>query len=123
MESADRNAKDLQKTPLPAVNAISPLVKLHSRAPPSATPRTRAVECYRCGEPHLATECRHKDSECKNCKKKGHLACVCRSKKAETSRPSQNTRKQGEPIPSTLTQWLLQIQQIQMTLTLLLTPC
>ena len=93
MESADRNAKDLQKTPLRGVNAISPLVKLHSRAPPSATPRTRAVECYRCKGPHLATECQHKHSECKNCKKKGHLARVCRSKKAEPSRPSQKHKK------------------------------
>ena len=40
MESADRNGKDLQKTLLPAVNAISPLVKPYSRARPSATPHT-----------------------------------------------------------------------------------
>ena len=91
MESADRNAKDLQKTPLPAVNTISPMVK--PRAPPSVTPHTRAVECYRCGGPHFATECLHKDSECKNCKKKGHLARVCRSKKAKTNRPSQRHKK------------------------------
>ena len=91
MKSADCNAKDLQKTPLPAVNTISPLVK--PRAPPSVTPRTRAVECYRCGGPHFATECLHKDSECKNCKKKGHLAHVCCSKKAETNRPSQRHKK------------------------------
>ena len=91
MESADRNAKDLQKTLLPAVNAISPMVK--PRVPPSATPRTRVVECYRCGGPHFATECLHKDSECKNCKKKEHLAHVCHSKKAETNRPSQRHKK------------------------------
>ena len=62
MESADRNAKDLQKTQLPVVNALSPQMKPHSRAPPQtsgAIPYTRAVECYRCGGPHLATKCQH----------------------------------------------------------------
>ena len=93
MESADRNSKDLQRTPLAAVNTVSPLVKLHSIAPPSATPLKRAVECYCCGGPHFATECQLKDSECKNCKKKGHLARVCRSKKAENSRPPQKCKK------------------------------
>ena len=63
------------------------------RAPRSVMPRTRAVECYRCGGPHFATECLHKDAECKNYKKKGHLARVCRSKKAETNRPSQRHKK------------------------------
>ena len=73
MESADCNAKDLQKTQLPAVNALFSQVKPHSRAPPQALgamPRTKAVECYHCGGTHFATECQHKDTECKFCKKK-----------------------------------------------------
>ena len=52
MESADRKAKDLQKTQLSAVNALLPQVKPDSRAPPQASgamSRTKAVECYRCG--------------------------------------------------------------------------
>ena len=96
MESTDRNAKDLQKIQLPAVNAILPRVKPHSRALPQASgamPRTKAVECYRCSGTHFATECQHKDTECKFCKKKGHLARVCRSKKAETNRPPQQRKK------------------------------
>ena len=97
MESADRNARDLQKTQLPAVNVLSPQAKPPSRAPPpqasGATSRTRAVECYRCGGPHFATDCQHKDTECKSCKKKGHLACVCRGKKTETNRPPQQHKK------------------------------
>ena len=54
VESADRNAKDLQKTQLPAVNALSPQAKSHSRAPPQAsgaTPCMRALECYGCSGP------------------------------------------------------------------------
>ena len=95
-ESADRNAKDLQKTQLPAVNALSPQPKPHSRAPPQAsgaTSHTRVVECYCCGGPHLATECQHKDTECKFCKKKGYLACMCHSKKADANRPPQQCKK------------------------------
>lgn len=58
----------------------------------------RGATCYRCGEDHLATDCRFKDSECHFCKKKGHLAnCkVCRSKvKAAKAKPGQGTSKQG----------------------------
>ena len=53
------------------------------------------ITWYRCGGNHLATVCRHKDTECGFCRKKGHLACVCRAKRRaqETSMPSQNTRK------------------------------
>ena len=53
------------------------------------------ITCYRCGGNHLAKVCRHKDTECGFCRKKGHLARVCRAKRRaqETSMPSQNTRK------------------------------
>ena len=53
------------------------------------------ITCYRCGGNHLANVCRHKDTECGFCRKKGHLARVCRAKRRaqETSMPSQNTRK------------------------------
>ena len=30
--------------------------------------------CYRCGGPHLAPACKFINSECKFCKKKGHIA-------------------------------------------------
>ena len=51
------------------------------------------IACYRCGGNDLANVCRHKDTECGFCRK-GHLARVCRAKRAqETSMPSQNTRK------------------------------
>ena len=75
MESADRNAKDLQK-PL-AVHVLK-------NQSPSRVPgrSSQTDECYRCGGAHLATDCHFKDSECRWCKKKGHIAHVCRSKKA-----------------------------------------
>ena len=36
--------------------------------------------CYRCGGPHLAPACPHKEKVCRHCKKKGHLDRVCRAK-------------------------------------------
>ena len=58
-------------------------------------PGTGQKTCYRCGGNHLAPACKHKDTECNFCKKKGHLARVCRSKKRhedetkETKKPPQ----------------------------------
>ena len=94
MESADRNAKDLQKQP-PMVNAVQH--KPPSRAPPltkETPPNTQTVECYRYGGPHLAPDCRFKDTECRLCKKKGHLARVCCSKKVESSRLFIHTKEE-----------------------------
>ena len=49
------------------------------------------IVCYRCGGPHLAPECKFKEVFCKFCKKKGHLAKVCRAKlqKDDASQPGQ----------------------------------
>ena len=90
MESAERNARDLKKSQHPqAVNVL----KNHSPTTASSQ-RTQTVECYRCGGAHLATKCRFKDTECRLCKKKGHLARVCRSKKA-TDKSSSKSHKAG----------------------------
>ena len=62
LESADKNAKDLQgqrQPPMTAVNAVT-----CERGPPRGT---RA----------------HTDTVCHSCKKRGHLARVCRSKRTQ----------------------------------------
>ncbi|XP_065888558.1 uncharacterized protein [Dysidea avara] len=42
--------------------------------------------CYRCGsDHHKPKDCRFKEAECRNCKKIGHLAKMCRSGGAGTS--------------------------------------
>lgn len=49
--------------------------------------------CYRCGGDHLATSCKFKGVECHRCKKKGHIARVCRSSK-EASKGQHDRWKQ-----------------------------
>ena len=66
MESADHNARDLQKTQHPQTVNV-----LKHQSPSKAPARNaRTVECYRCGGAHLATDCHFKDSECRWCKKR-----------------------------------------------------
>jgi len=78
MESTDRNAKELQKTQHPqAINALK------HQSPFSASPTsTKTVKCFCCGRAHFATSSHFKDNECRLCKKKRHIACICHSKKA-----------------------------------------
>ncbi|KAG0442194.1 hypothetical protein HPB47_015760 [Ixodes persulcatus] len=35
------------------------------------------VTCYRCGEGHLASSCKHVNTTCNDCRKRGHLSKVC----------------------------------------------
>lgn len=40
--------------------------------------QSKSKSCYRCGGDHLPSTCKCKDWECRVCKKKGHIARVCR---------------------------------------------
>ena len=64
----------------------SSLLKIgHAKPPirrqPTDRPQQQQREhlCYRCGGAHSTATCRFKDAVCHKCKKKGHLARVCRS--------------------------------------------
>ena len=83
LESADRNAQDLQKSQATPIHALS------GKQVETGYPKQDSG-CYRCGGKHQAAECRFKEAECHLCKKKGHLARVCRSKdkKPGRTRPS-----------------------------------
>ena len=72
MESADKDTKDLQNT--------RTAVEVHAIPRNSPSPRGQTRDCYRCGGKHNADDCRFKETICHFCKKKGHLARVCRSK-------------------------------------------
>ena len=58
---------------------------------PSSTPK-----CYRCLGKHLASSCKHRTTECLFCKKIGHIAKACRSKKDQEKKlvgTPQQTKK------------------------------
>jgi len=65
-------------------------VKSHRRQTSTKTANDVAGRnCYRCGGNHEAAKCRFKNEQCHNCKKRGHIAKVCRSKYAQPSRDSK----------------------------------
>ena len=88
LESADRNTADLQQQVQAAVpvHALKKSQKpKNDRGSSTSTSKDTALSrssptCYRCGGKHLAPDCRHKESECHTCGKKGHISRVCRSK-------------------------------------------
>lgn len=58
-------------------------------------PTNSTKPCHRCGKSnHKATECYYKETTCSYCKKKGHLAKVCRSRPS-TKPPLSTQRKQA----------------------------
>ena len=88
IEAAEKDTKNLAQSS----TTTQPVLFTRSKAPstPRANPRrpqptehdkASGVSCYRCGGDHLAPACRHLNTECSYCKKKGHLARVCHSRK------------------------------------------
>ena len=64
--------------------------------------------CYRCGGKHKATACPFKKEECHACRKKGHIAKVCRTelKKHSVLPKSEQTHRvdtqESEPVEYTI---------------------
>ena len=67
-EAAGKNAQEMQT---PQAEPVQQVSKAKAKKP-----------CYCCGKGfHKPSECHYKDLVCNKCKKKGHLAKVCHSKK------------------------------------------
>ena len=78
-EAAQRNARDLQTKP-PQLKADAVLTLNRPAKPHKTAGQPSSTKCYRCGGQHQAKDCQFKDAECHYCKKRGHIAKVCRSK-------------------------------------------
>ena len=63
--AAARDAKDLQDRP----RSMAPVHNI--------TQKTGQLPCYCCGGQHNSLACRHRESSCHNCGRKGHLAKKC----------------------------------------------
>ena len=72
LETADRNAKELEKSAGVYVLRRDKQSVYETRSPLSS------LACFRCGGKHSAPACRFKYCVCHNCGKRGHLAKVCR---------------------------------------------
>ena len=108
VESAERNAKDLQSQKGESVHIIEVPVKPRAQARregnqessnnesvfalntstssrPHTALRSHGGVCYRCGGRHQSKDCSFKEATCYNCQKRGHVAKVCRSKPGSDS--------------------------------------
>ena len=76
MESTNHDAKTLVNNPFTPVHTIlgqTPQQQQQAKQSPSKGDQT----CYWCEGIHSTKSCRCKGAECKNCKKKGHIAHEC----------------------------------------------
>ncbi|XP_064470186.1 uncharacterized protein K02A2.6-like [Ornithodoros turicata] len=61
--------------------------------------KSTGITCYRCGEKHLATQCRHRNTVCHSCGKKGHLAKVCQGKANKKKEQVEDKKKSDKKKP------------------------
>ena len=85
METADHDARELQGPTATAVNKLNKSTSPAARYFPSTNTRqtnhrNSRSSCYRCGGKHFTAECKFQQSECRFCKKIGHIERACRSK-------------------------------------------
>jgi len=93
MEAAEVNVSKLQND-----EPTAPINRTEA-GPQSRAQQTRV--CHRCGgTDHTPAACRFKEFICNKCKKKGHLARVCRStEKTQSSTPGRSTQQSQVPRP------------------------
>ena len=93
VEIAEKGSKDLHAPPTGKTTTTpdADLFKVNPGVPKKAEDKTfdALKKCYRCGGKHLASQCRFKSEQCHICHKRGHIARVCQSKRAQTARNSQ----------------------------------
>ena len=93
-ESAERSAKDLLRPDSSQVNSLK-----GQRDPNFSRDRAVSIECYRCLGAHSPAVWRFKDVACSFCKKTGHIARACRSKRGpvqkDTHKSTHTTRRKN----------------------------
>ena len=113
-EAAEKDAREFsQKTNSHTreVNAIKstsksgsmpkPLFKQGGKEKSKETFQGKPIKpCSGCGKSHWKSDCPFKSAECYLCKKKGHLAKVCFSKKSNTTRTTPMSKNVGLVEPS-----------------------
>uniref|UniRef100_A0A1X7V2R2 CCHC-type domain-containing protein n=1 Tax=Amphimedon queenslandica TaxID=400682 RepID=A0A1X7V2R2_AMPQE len=92
-KAATNDLKQLHDNP----HSTLPLhhVKEKSKCPKQKEDTSTAI-CYRCGGEHIASQCHLRDYMCHYCKKKGHLASVCRKKEAKDKGDTVSSKDQAQ---------------------------
>ena len=83
-ESAEQNAAQLQACKHPRRQKLKLTSLEVTQTPKQSNGKKSFGACHRCGGKHMQKDCPFKEAECHKCKKKGHLAQVCRSKTKQT---------------------------------------
>ena len=94
MEMAEKDVKDMQ-TPRsePRGGAETDVHQVRKRR--DARRQTAGVSCHRCSGKHAMKDCRQKEATCYSCKKQGHLARACRSKKPPVNRGKGSSKRKN----------------------------
>ena len=87
-ETAVQDARHFQEGP----KQPQPLLVNALQKGATATTLTTKTQCHRCGGSHKASSCTFKDSTCHYCKKKGHLAKMCRNRRDPTTTGKSTTK-------------------------------
>ena len=99
MEAADRNARELEPTMPPGtVHELSDDSRCQFKG--GSHGGSGASSCYRCGGKHAVDKCRFKESERHYCKKKGHLAKVCCSRRRDDTKYPRHSRNNPHKQPT-----------------------
>ncbi|KAL3235884.1 hypothetical protein MRX96_022315 [Rhipicephalus microplus] len=87
-EKAQEDVRGMQATGLGyrsgTMNALQRLRRCESR-PPSSNLQNSHEWSKRCDGSHDSNVCRHRNTKCRQCKRKGHLARVCLRIRSRTS--------------------------------------
>ena len=117
MKRAEKDAKKLSDSNRQFTSPAPSGIINHTKTASPFSPPTGGgftPTCFRCGGPHLAPQCRHKDTECRYCKKKGHLARVCKAKSRATSKsldPVNMPAQQDKTKPSKRSNYVSEAEQ------------
>ena len=83
MEAAEVESHSLKAEKMP-IHQLESGGKSSKLGTPKSSSSPLRKACYRCGKnDHVADNCYYKEAVCNKCKRKGHLAKVCRTKQPQ----------------------------------------
>ncbi|XP_055537493.1 uncharacterized protein LOC129725543 [Wyeomyia smithii] len=88
-ETAVAKPKQPKKPKAPQITGQEVVVPATEGQKQMRPPKAGEHRCKICGHAHKEADCAHKDASCFLCRKKGHIASVCREKHQKKNQPSQ----------------------------------